>query len=145
MHGGDTPQSTSQAISVPAYVRKKALNPRQKNECTCARMMGKSPDVRFGIRFSTWNVGSMLGKWSEISETSKRCYVDIYYEQEVKWKGQVAKMTGYGFKSLWSGSCRAENGVVVIVANWLIGKVMGVERYNDKVMKINIVHRLVDQ
>ena len=28
-------------------------------------MMGKSPDVQFGIRFSTWNVGSMSKKWEE--------------------------------------------------------------------------------
>ena len=27
----------------------------------------------------------------------------------------------------------------VIVANWLIGKVVGVERINDRVMRINIV------
>ena len=40
-------------------------------------MMGKSPDVQFGIWFSTWNVRSMLGKWGEITETSKRRCVDI--------------------------------------------------------------------
>ena len=65
MHGEGTPQSTSQVLSVPAYVRKKALNPRRKIEYTCARMMGKSPDVQFGIRFSTWNVGSMSGNRGE--------------------------------------------------------------------------------
>ena len=48
MYGGGTPQSTSQAISVPAYVTKKALNPGRKIECTCARMMGKFPDVNRG-------------------------------------------------------------------------------------------------
>ena len=26
-----------------------------------------------------------------------------------------------------------------IVANWLIGKVVGVERFNDRVMKVSIV------
>ena len=63
MYGGGTPQSTSQALSVPAYVRKKALNPGRKIEGTCAQMIGKFPDVQFGISFSTWNVGSMSGKW----------------------------------------------------------------------------------
>ena len=53
-------QNTSK--SVPAYIRKKALNPRRKTECTCAQMMEKSPDVQFVIRFSAWNVRSMLGK-----------------------------------------------------------------------------------
>ena len=65
MHGGGTPQSTSQALSVPNYVRKKALKLGRKIECTSARMMGKYPYVQFGIRFSTQNVGSMLGKWEK--------------------------------------------------------------------------------
>ena len=63
MHGGGTPQSTSQVLSVPAYVKKKAVNPGRKIECTRTRMMEKSPDVQFRIRFSSWNVGSMSGKW----------------------------------------------------------------------------------
>ena len=48
-------------------------------------------------------------------------------------------MIGNGYKFLWSGCCKAENGVGVIVANWLIGKFVGVERFNDRVMKVNIV------
>ena len=48
-------------------------------------------------------------------------------------------MIGDGFKFLWSGGCKAENGVVVIVANWLIVKVVGVESFNDRVINVNIV------
>ena len=48
-------------------------------------------------------------------------------------------MNGYGFKFLWSGSCKAESSVGVLVAKWLIGKVVGVARFNDRVMKVNIV------
>ena len=97
MRGG-TPQSTSQAISVPAYVRKKALNLGRKIECTRTRIMGESPDVQFGIQFSIWNVGSMSGKWGEISETLKRRCVDIYCLQEVRWERQGAKVIGNGLK-----------------------------------------------
>ena len=71
MYGGGIPQSTSQALSVPAYVRKKALNPGRKIECTCAQMIGKFSDVQFGIWFSTWNVESMSGKWGKISDALK--------------------------------------------------------------------------
>ena len=102
-------------------------------------MIGKSPDVQFGIRFSTWNVGSMSGKWGEISQTLKRCCVDICCLLEVRRKGQGVKMIGNSFKFLWSEGCKTENGMGVIVANWLIKKVLGVERYNDRVMKVNIV------
>ena len=45
-------------------------------------------------------------------------------------------MIGNGFKFLWSGGCKAENGVGVIVANWLIWKVVGVERYNYKLIRV---------
>ena len=101
MHRGGTPQSTLQALSVPTCVRKKALNPRRKIECTHARMMGKS-DIQFGIWFLT---------------CLKRCCVDICCLQEMKWKVQGAKMIGNVFKLLWSRGCKAENCVGVIVAN----------------------------
>ena len=54
----------------------------------------------------------------------------------MRWKGQGAKMIGTGLKFLWSGGCKAENSVGVIVVNWLIAKVVGVERFNDRVMKV---------
>ena len=38
-----------------------------------------------------------------------------------------------------SGGCKAESGVGVIVHNWLIGKVVRVERFNDSVIKVNII------
>ena len=80
-----------------------------------------------------------VGKVEKISQTLKRCCVDICCLQEVRWKGQGAKMIENGFKFLWKGSCKAEKDVGAIVANWLIGKVLGVERFNDRVMKVNIV------
>ena len=48
-------------------------------------------------------------------------------------------MIGYSFIFLSSGGCKTENGVSVIVANWLIGKGVGGDRYNDRVMKVKIV------
>ena len=57
----------------------------------------------------------------------------------MRWKLEEAKMIGNGFKFLWSGGCNAENGVGVLVANWLSMKVMRVERFNGRVMKVNIV------
>ena len=40
-------------------------------------------------------------------------------------------MIGNGFTFLWSGGCKAENSAGVIVVDWLIGKVVGVERFHD--------------
>ena len=36
---------------------------------------------------------------------------------------------------------KAKNGAGVIVANWLIGNVVGVEKFNDRVMKVNLIIR----
>ena len=47
-------------------------------------------------------------------------------------------MIGYSFKVLWSEGCKAENGVGVIAADCLLGKVVGVEKFNDRVIKVNI-------
>ena len=58
----------------------------------------------------------MSGKWGEISETLKRRCVYICCLQEVRWKTQDAKMIGDGFNFLWSGGCKAENGVGVIIS-----------------------------
>ena len=89
--------------------------------------------------FLTWNVGSMSGKWGEISETLKRRCVGICCLQEVRWEWQGDQMIGNGFKFLWSGGCKAENGVGLIVANWLIGKVVGFERFDYRVMTVNML------
>ena len=62
------------AISV-CLRQKEGTEPRRKIECTGARMMQKSLDVQFGIRFSTWNVESIFGKWEKIFETLKMRYV----------------------------------------------------------------------
>ena len=94
---------------------------------------------RMNLKVSAWDVESMWGHWGEISETLKRRCVDIWCLQEVRWKGQGATMIGYGFKFLLSRGCIAKNSVGVIVVNWLIGKVVAVEMFNDRVMKLNIV------
>ena len=49
----------------------------------------------------------MSEKWGEISETLKRRCVDICCLQEVRWKGQGAKVIGNSFKFLWSSACKA--------------------------------------
>ena len=106
MHGGGTPQSTSQAVSVAVYVRKKALNPGRKIECTRVRMMGKPPDVQIWNPVLNMKCGIYFGKvggggGGGVSETLKRLCVDICCLHEVRWKGQGAKMIGNGFKFLW--------------------------------------------
>ena len=85
--------------------------------------------------------GIYVGKVGEISETLKKRLVDISCLQEVRWKAQGAKMIGNGFKS---AGCKAKkNDVGVIAASWLIGKLVGVERFNDGVMKDVVFGRYI--
>ena len=77
-------------------------------------------------------------KWGEISKALKRRCVDICCLQEVRWTEQGAKMTGSNFNFFWSRRCIAKNGMGVIVASWLIGKVLRAERFNDRVKKVKI-------
>ena len=46
------------------------------------------------------------------------------------------RMIGNGFRFFRSGGCKAENDVGVIVANWLIGNVVGVEMFNERVISL---------
>ena len=57
----------------------------------------------------------------------------------MRWKGPGVKIVGNGFKFLWRGDCKREKSVGAIVENWLIGKVVGVERFHDRVIKVSIV------
>ena len=83
--------------------------------------------------------GFQHGMWDLCRESGGKYLKLICCLQEVRWKGQGAKVIGSAFKFLWSGGCKAENGVGVIYANWFIGKVVGVERFNDRVIRVNIV------
>ena len=140
MHGIGTLQSTLQALLVPACIRNKARDPRRKVECTHARMMGKSPNIQFRIQFSTWNVGSLLRKWNEISETWKD--IVLIFAGCRKWSGKYMGLKWLEIVLNFLGvlGCKAENCVIIIGTNCLIGKFVGVERFYDRVMKVNIVN-----
>ena len=54
----------------------------------------------------------MSGTCSEISETLKRRYINIYCLQEVRWKGQGAKIS-LDVRFLWSRDCGCNSFQVV--------------------------------
>lgn len=113
MHREGTSQST-----MSAYVRKKTLNPGRKIECTGARI---------GVRFSTCNVDLS-------QETLKRCCVDICCLRQMRWKGQMEMAFNFTEEEV-----AKQKTVQATVANWSIGKVLGVDLCNFRVMKVNTV------
>ena len=57
-------------------------------------------NLESGFQHGMWNVGCMSVKWGETSKTLKRCCIEICCFQEVRWKGQWAKIIGNGFEFL---------------------------------------------
>ena len=98
--GGSTPRSAARVLSVPAYVRKNALPPRNSlRQMTAAEPA--TPGNKF--RVATWNVGSMTGRSGEVARELGERNVDAACLQETRWKGAGTRMIGNGYKFFWSG------------------------------------------
>ena len=84
-------------------------------------------------KLRAWNVGTMLGKTSEVVETVGRRHIDICCIQESGWKGFSARLVsvkGVKYKFIWSGDSSGFGGVDVLPnENW-IDKVISVVRLN---------------
>ncbi|XP_063697808.1 craniofacial development protein 2-like [Culicoides brevitarsis] len=90
------------------------------------------------LRFSTWNIGSLTGKSSELANLMQRRRIDIMGLQETKWKGQKSKSLPHGFKLLYNGSNNKRNGVAIIVSSFMATKIINVTRTNDRIMMIKL-------
>ena len=84
-------------------------------------------------KLRAWNVGTMLGRTSEVVETVGRRHIDICCIQESGWKGFSARLVsvkGVIYKFIWSGDSSGFGGVDVLPnENW-IDKVISVVRLN---------------
>ena len=100
------------------------------------------------IRVATANVGTMIGKESEVADMLRRRRVDLCCVQEVRYKGKDTKIVGEAqrYKFWWSGNIRKTNGVGILLKEELVENVISVERTDDRIMKIvvmlgeNVVH-----
>ena len=84
-------------------------------------------------KLRAWNVGTMLGRTSEVVETVGRRHIDACCIQESGWKGFSARLVsvkGVKYKFIWSGDNSGFGGVDVLPnENW-IDKVISVVRLN---------------
>ena len=64
MYGEGAPRSTSQVLSVPAYVRKKALNPGRNVKYTRAQMVGNflMYNLESGFQHGMWDLCGESGE-----------------------------------------------------------------------------------
>ena len=90
------------------------------------------------LRVGSWTVGPVTGKGREVVDVMERRKVEILCVQETKWKGNSARKMGNGYKLLFSGSNTKANGVGIMMNKKMAYKVVEVERYSDRIMRVKL-------
>ena len=75
-------------------------------------------EKRLGVRFGSWNVGSISGRGTEVCEELKKRKVDVCCLQEVRWRGKGARFIGVKgrrYKLWWCGRDDKTGGVGILV------------------------------
>ena len=99
-------------------------------------------EKQIGVRFGSWNVGSLCSRGTEVSEELRKRKVDVYCLQEVRWRGEGARffgVKGRRYKLWWCGNDDKVGGVGILVKEELCEKVVEVRRSCDRVMAIGLV------
>ena len=91
---------------------------------------------------SSWNIGTMRGRSSEIVETITRRNIDLCCVQEVRWRGASARhIIGKDsrYKFFWVGNNQGTSGVGVLLAEKWVDKVYDIKRVSDRIMLIKLL------
>ena len=105
---------------------------------TNANLAGKS---QVKLRLATVNVGSMVGRSAEVTETIGRRNVGVVALQEVRCKNKgVRKLRGgdFEYKLYWKEET-GRGGVGLMVKHDLVEPVMEVRRVSPRIISIDIV------
>ena len=86
------------------------------------------------LRVATLNVGTMTGKGREVAGLMKRRGVDILYVQETRWKGEIARCIGGGYKMWYCGSANKKNDVGIILKKEHVDRVVEIWRVADRII-----------
>ena len=90
------------------------------------------------VQIAPWNVGSMTGRGRELVDVMTR-RVAIACVQKTKWKGNCAKNLGCSYKLFYTEECTFRNGVGVTPNEEYSKRVTKVERYSDRLIKVQVV------
>ena len=91
-----------------------------------------------GLRFASWNFGTLTSKSIELVKVLHRHRVNITYIQESKWIGAKAREID-GYKLWYSGHMRGRNRVGILISKELVDGVVEVRRKSDRIMSIKLV------
>ena len=111
-----------------------------KGRCKFSLQYDGRPDERFGLWVGTLNLRSLSGKGEEVCEELRKWMIDVRCLQEVRWRGQGARILGMNGRryTLWC-SGKGDGVVGVIVKEDLCEKVVEVRRISDRVMTLVVV------
>ena len=95
-------------------------------------------DWRLGVQIGTWNLGSLSGKRGEVCKELRKRMIYVYCLQEVRWRGQGARMLGMKGRCMlrWSGKEDGVGVAGVTVKEELCEKVVDVRRVSDRLMTV---------
>ena len=102
----------------------------------------KKVEKRIGIRFVSWNVGSISGRRTEVCEELRKRKVDVCCLQEVRWRGEGTRffgVKGRWYELCWCGNDDNTGGVGILVKEELCENVVEVRRRCDRVMVLELV------
>jgi len=94
---------------------------------------------RFKVKYGTWNVRTLIGRYRALSEVLRRRNVNVCCVKELKWKEEKVKEIGEGHKILYSGKSNSMNGVGIILDKDMKGKVVEVFRISDRVIIVKVM------
>ena len=97
---------------------------------------------RLGVRFGSWNVGSISDRGTEACEELRKRKVDVCCLQEVRWRSEGARFIGVKgrrYKLWWCGNDDKTASVGILVNEELCENVVEVRRRCDRVTAIGLV------
>ncbi|EYB83793.1 hypothetical protein Y032_0329g2669 [Ancylostoma ceylanicum] len=90
-------------------------------------------------RIATSNVGTLTGLLHELAAALQRRRIDLCAVQETRWSGSKSTNIGSGFRIVYNGRSGTRSDVGVIVLERFRDSISGVNRFDDRFMKIVIV------
>lgn len=93
------------------------------------------------MRLGSLNVGTMTGRSAEVVDMLMRRKVNVGCVQEIRWKGEGAKMikaNSVKYKLYWKGGREGLGRVGILLSERIVDKVVEVQRHGERVIRVNI-------
>ena len=102
----------------------------------------KKVPLGLSLRVATVNVGTMTRRANNVMEMVGRREIDFCSVQEIRWKGENARMIEGGdkrYKFFWKGCNEVGgSGVGILVAEKWVEKVVDVRRISEQIMVLKV-------